>query len=887
MKRTPLLITAGIVLFVILGYYAYDVFLVKDPVRPWDLVPADAMIVYEKNNCNACLEEVNKSSLFNIIETAASYKKPVDSIRNRIGAVLKDKQGFLISVHITKKDDFDFIYYLPYSSATTEDAFAFPKGNYRRSTREFNSVQIQELRFSGQVFSYATIGEVWIGSFTPFLIEDVIRTYETTPASERKKNRPSQQGFSSIQDDGGNVYVRLKIFSDWLSLFTAKPLNFALGESALLDLKSNGNSVVLNGFSYDSLDRSTYMLSAFRHQSPVSFGLKHVVSNRTIAVSSYGISDGAAFYGDLQKFVKQKNRALSDTLLKLSSTHNLKLENLYKLISDEFSVCFLESLKGRKLSRILLVESKQPEQWLQTLNTVSEKLSVDTVFFERYSQYEIREVPVFRFSEKLLWPFVSGFDQNFYTSVGQVIIIADNLEELKRFLDDIEAEDTWGKSVSQNRFLESTLLESNVSLYFNPAKAWNVLSADLQPRWSNFVRDNQPLLQSLQMSSIQFSHLNNSFYTNALFTYKPFVATAKPEKGGDKFITNFQQGISSLHAVRSHVNRSNEILIQDSLNDLSLLSSEGKLFWKVPIGDRIISDVTQIDFFNNGKLQYFFSTSSAIHIIDRLGNYVDPYPLHLPTADIEHVSVIDYDNSKRYRILIADKKGKLMMYDKSGALLEGWNPKDVGGSLAMPPRHHRIKGKDYILAVRKDGQVFLMNRRGENLKKFPLNLEAIPSGDYALEVGSTISDTYFVLVSRDGFKIRFTVEGKLQGRETLLKTSVTSNFSLIGEKSNKSYLILQQDGKQLTIADESGKRILSNNIVGLSPSDIKYFDFGAGNAFIGLIDRTQGLSYIYDSRGNLLTEPPLESTAIEVRPINSEQFRVFFIHGKSLVIQPL
>jgi hypothetical protein len=144
-----------------------------------------------------------------------------------------------------------------------------------------------------------------------------------------------------------------------------------------------------------------------------------------------------------------------------------------------------------------------------------------------------------------------------------------------------------------------------------------------------------------------------------------------------------------------------------------------------------------------------------------------------------------------------------------------------------------------------------------------------------------------VLVSRDGFKIRFTIEGKLQGRETLLKTSVTSNFSLISEKGNKSYLILQQDGKQLTITDELGKKVISNNISGLSPSDIKYFDFGGGNTFIALTDRTQGLSYIYDSRGNLLTTPPLESTAIEIRPLNSEQFKVFFIHGKSLVIQPL
>jgi hypothetical protein len=154
-------------------------------------------------------------------------------------------------------------------------------------------------------------------------------------------------------------------------------------------------------------------------------------------------------------------------------------------------------------------------------------------------------------------------------------------------------------------------------------------------------------------------------------------------------------------------------------------------------------------------------------------------------------------------------------------------------------------------------------------------------------MGSTIADTYFVLVSRDGFKIKFTIEGKLAGKETLQKTSVTSNFSLISEKSNKSYLLLQQDNKQLNLSDESGKRIISNTISGLQPSDVEYFDFGSGNVFVVLKDQTQGLSYVYDGQGNLLTDPPIETTVVEIRPANTDQFRMFFIHGRSLVIQPL
>jgi hypothetical protein len=118
------------------------------------------------------------------------------------------------------------------------------------------------------------------------------------------------------------------------------------------------------------------------------------------------------------------------------------------------------------------------------------------------------------------------------------------------------------------------------------------------------------------------------------------------------------------------------------------------------------------------------------------------------------------------------------MFDKNGSNLEGWNPKDIGGPLLFAPKHHRIKGKDYIIAIRKDGQVHLTNRRGEEVNRFPIKLETQINGNYFLEKGNSINDTYFTVVSGDGYRIRFTIDGKIQSRETLLKTSVNSKFGL-------------------------------------------------------------------------------------------------------------
>src|SRR5690606_21238436 len=102
----------------------------------------------------------------------------------------------------------------------------------------------------------------------------------------------------------------------------------------------------------------------------------------------------------------------------------------------------------------------------------------------------------------------------------------------------------------------------------------------------------------------------------------------------------------------------------------------------------------------------------------------------------------------------------------------GWKPLEVGESLLVPARHHRIRGKDYILAIRRDGLIHLYNRRGEMGRNFPIDIQGTPMGDYFLEMGPDISSSNFVVVTRDGFRVRFNPEGKIQNRETLLRAYV-------------------------------------------------------------------------------------------------------------------
>ena len=895
-KRTPLLITLAIVVVIAGGYFLYSTIVHKSFIRGWDVVPAESIFVYEGSNCKSCLDDVRASSVVKLVNQALFPAEDRDSLSKITDLVLQNfQQGAFVSLHATKKDDFDFIFYLPNTEQLRTqlkvfvDQLAKSGQKIKISERLYDDVKIFEAIAGKRTFSWIELDNIWAASFTPILIEDVVRTYNHEARSFGEEISEAYK-LPTVKKDGGNIYLNMKKAAQWLSLFTHEEPSLLLrqfGESALLDVKvSDKTSFVLNGFCLDSARNPNFVLSSFSSQKPVSFNLKQLVSNRAVMVATYGISDGKAFSKDLKAF-NVANRSSVDSLSKIADQYKVNLAELNTTISGEMGLCWLEA-KGNTLSKVLIVNSTQPDQWISAFNALSEQVSLDTVFFEKYADYEIREVPIFRLPEKMLWPLVTGFNSSYYTKLGNALLIADDLEQLKRFLDDIDREETWGKSVAHNKYLESTLMESNISLYINTPRVWNILESALHGKWKKFLSDNHTLAGSLGMGALQFSHLNDSYYTNISWTYKAVSSNsnqAGSAKVTDKTITNLNEAITNMQVVRSHASSRSEVLIQDSTRRLRYVSSDGKVLWELALDGPILGTVEEVDYFNNGKLQYFFATPGKLHIVDRLGNYVKPFPVEIPERDIEFVSIVDYDHSKKYRFLIAGKSGKLWMYDKQGTNLEGWTPRNVEEGLFAAPRHYRIRGKDYVVAIRKDGQAYVMNRRGEMLKGFPLNLDARPVGGYALESGNSLQNYNVVIISRDGFRIKFNIGGKISHREALVKNTADARFALVEEQDGKSYLIMRQEARQFALFDDNLKETVTSDFIASNPVRVNYVDYGAAKVYITITDQSQDLSYVYNGAGKLLTAIPIESKMIALQPIDLDRVRIYSALDKSLTIQ--
>lgn len=854
MKNKALLFTFLILLLSAGGYYVYNYLLQPKSIGCWDLVPPTAVSVYERSGCDKCVDSLEnvpwvklfKEKLLRVASGDTAYVATMLNVAER---------AELISMHRTTKSDFDFIFYARSEDGAHKGLSEEDGADVKKRERFFDGLTIHERTFGKATLAWVQKDTYTAWSLSSILIEDVIRASNSQVNGSFKRALGDVTLLPTVKNDAGQILIDHNEFKNWLVSFSEGGyLNIpSIGRGSLLDVKRSGNSLVLNGFSsVDSANRQS-LLSVFEGQAPVAFNFKRFISNESQYVVDFGFSDTKLLGENLQQGLSKTDRS---ALLKTLMISEEELLKLYEGLGQELAVVSVETVAGQSAS-VVMLDVKGAGKWSETLDKIAKNTSSDTVFVEQFSAYSIRKIPVGGLME-LVFPILSEkYSEMYYVQVGNAIMLAEDLRALKMILEDFDQENTWGKSVEKNRFLESTLLESNISFYADPAKCRKLILDAVQNEWKSLYTSNTGIISSLGLSAIQFSFLNKNFYTNLHLTFTESAKT-KPTKVDREVVISINSGISSkAFVVKNHNDRSQEIVVQDSSKQIYLINTKGEILWQKKLDGFIKGSVEQIDYFANGKLQLLISTEKSVHVIDRLGNYVRPYPVDLAFLN-EMIWVVDYDHSKKYRFLLTDKQGVLRMMDKEGTILEGWQGLKTGGELVVEPKHFRISAKDYISVLQKSGDFILYTRRGERLSGFPVNVKGRPLKDFYYDEGDKNERAGFVFVNTDGFRVKISLSGEEISREALVKSSVETHFKLICEENEKAYVIVRQGNKALTILSNKLEEVVVNEFVGLNKANVQYFDFGSGKIYYTITDTEQNLGYVYNSAGNLLTSQPVE-----------------------------
>jgi hypothetical protein len=417
--------------------------------------------------------------------------------------------------------------------------------------------------------------------------------------------------------------------------------------------------------------------------------------------------------------------------------------------------------------------------------------------------------------------------------------------------------------VRMTRFLENTLGEASYSLFVNLHNNRTQLNALLHPDWQKLWQDEAAAFRPFDLLAFQVSQLDGRYYTSLALGHRdmPAPAAAPARTAEANGYTLPARAITRPYLVRNHVDNTFEVLLQDSLKSLMLLTTEGRLLWSVDIGDAVRTDIHQIDYFKNRKLQYLFATRNRLWLVDRNGDRVSPFPVDLPSgSDIEFLSVVDYDNNRDYRFMLADRKGNILLCGKDGRMLEGWNPLALGHPLAEAPFHLRVRGGDCMIALERRGRIHVMKRRADAYPGFPIDLGTPVRGPLFVDHGNNFAVTLLNAVTESGEIVQVNLSGVVVKRQQLVKPSADCRFWLVPDVLGKTYVILRQEYNKLSFLDRQGGLMFEQSFASSGFLDVQFYHFSAERQYFAVTDREQEFSYLYDRNGTLFNQQPLESS---------------------------
>jgi len=854
-----LVVSILLVLTLLGSYYIWEI---NHPpaVEAWDLVTDEALVVYERNP-NSTLDDAD-FLLTSLVP---------DSLRKSV----RNAKELLISIHIIGKEEVGTVLYLPGSLSTKKDIASLTP-NRPAAERNFEGYSIIEVPVkNNKVISIVTIDHILVMSSASFLIEDVIRLAKSEQRRSFIQNNKALFQFARMESDGGHVYVNMSRSPEFLNFFLLrKDQNSILNQfarSGVVDIKKEDHTLLFSGFAVDSIKGGS-ILSLFNQQRPVPISLQRIISNRTGLLIHYGISDFATWTPGRLEFCKTWRTPLVDSLNTLQARYGFEVSPFYGALGDEIGLCRGGIFSGK----LFITELKNGNQAIRELKKLRPKNKGEAQATENYAHHQIHSLNVPSLPVTLFWP-LTNHAMNYYLVTDHHLIFSEDLNDLKVFIDDLDAENTWGKSTEWNKFL-STSQETNAGIIFDGVNSWPSLRTNLAPRWQSFGDSTNFL--NLSKASFQFTRLERSYYFNGILEFNPKRAPAAREHKEKMLEISLTHPVGTpLTVVRNHTTGSSELLAQDDANTLLLFSTKLNNLFSTKVDGPIRSDISQIDYYKNKKLQYLFATEKTIYLIDRLGRTVPGFPRSWEGKNpIRYLTVLDYDKTKNYQFLISDTQGKVTLLDRTFSVVPEWKGPQLAGESWVAPRPVRAHGKDYLFAITKEGIVYGFTKRGEPLRGFPVNLKVRANGNWIIEKRD--DRDVITLVSDEGVLIQMDLMGKIVSKSNLVKSSASSRFSLATTPDDHS-VISRIDKNKIAVMDGRGNILFEKDNPGSTELFLTYFEGGRGRKLFAFTDPQQEFTYFFDEKGRSVFSRPLENQLKPVITFDKSGTVYFYAVNKS------
>jgi hypothetical protein len=506
---------SGVVLYYLLNQHSFRFFFEDSPA--YQAVPQDIPMFIEISSIRAIPVG---NPLFSEMKDAG-LQKPVFSVLTKLDSIISRhpeiptalrNDRLTIALKHEGRDELTPLFIVPLAGNNRMKGWKsvvgewYPETEYSRSSRSYDHITIHEIadQRSRPAFAYAFSEGLFLASPKSALVEQAIRQLNSDGIPDNKTfirvNRTASsqtvaaiyinhlhfpqfvaRWFSSEPHRSVNEFGETELFRYSREISSAS--DFADWSELDLSLTDQGFRLTGVSMAYDSLD---HYLSVFKRQQPLRFQADRLLPSNTTMYVSYSISDPAAFFNDLERYLKGRNRfyAREEKFTRILSESKTNMKTMLQdIMENEVILAIMpgtDAVSDKSGLVILPVKSRNAAegQMLQMLKTRAERrgqsLSDLSVSLDEGNQL---------YGYRFPYPSLPGLwlghpfrlvKANFVGFFQNNLIFASSGEELVRYVTMLQNGETLSRDIPYQRFMKNADNKANISVYadFSRMSGW-------------------------------------------------------------------------------------------------------------------------------------------------------------------------------------------------------------------------------------------------------------------------------------------------------------------------------------------------------------------------------------------------------------------------------
>lgn len=783
-----------IILLLIAGGFFYFQFYRSEGASAFQSIPSDVAFVVSADPSSGDFKRLATSSFFNGADSVPVMRQWKSALLSFDSAcvheqelrTLFERSPLLISGHVTGPSAFSLLFVMTAGNDLTSGSEAIVrkliKGKGAVNERNYNGTIIRDISSGyGYSFSWAISKGVFMGSTTPYLVEDALR-------QQRAEDNPSPATalatYVESQSKDMVVAIRYAGFAKWLRTQFREPDGVGLaglerlGNWSVMKVEPHANVISFDG--QTTLDDSVSFLRVFAQQQPVERKLIDWLPAKTAGAVIWGASDPALLLESLRKY-------RSDG--KSGDPASAYLPYFRDWLGEEMALVVTQPVgtpgDNNYIALLAVRDSAKAESALNALAGSEGQQE------ELYNGYAIRYI-----NKKTVLPALFGSLYNrvsrfYYTRINHHLVVANQAGVLRGYINDVKTGNLLTRQDRYQSLSARVPVRGNVFFYCSIPQSEKLFSSIAAPAWVQWLAEYGEVLQNWNGLAFSIGNSNGRYLTSGCLGYFDASANGPQLAWNVKLDTLIDKGPFMPNGT------SGLIFATDQLQQLYAFDADGNLKWKKKMETPVMSEVYPVDFHGNGQQQYLLSTHSFVYVLDSLGQNVSNYPVRLPAEASAGLSFVPAAGGLSARYYIPCTNLRLFAYDVNGKPLPGFATLKLPGIISPPVFVHPVTG-DLILLDDK-GTAFVADKTGNRKFTFRKTVTLKAEKNFFIVQGR---ESYVSYIDHDGQLYEVNPQGEVTPASlSLSDTTQSLAFGDLNGDEDDDLLIAGADGVKATTFD--------------------------------------------------------------------------------------